>query len=1345
MADPAMPLHRLWTLPDAERDSILDDWNDTVAAAPDRLLHEAFEDRAREQPAAVAITFDGADMTYGELESRSAELARHLRRLGVGPESIVALCLERGFDLVVALLGVMRAGGAYLPLDPEASQERIGFMLEDARPAAVLTSEKLLARVPQYVAPALVLDRDRPRVDEDPAGPVTAGVDGSNLAYVLYTSGSTGRPKGVMVGHEAIANRIAWMQRTYGLRGDDRVLQKTPYGFDVSVWEIFWPLVTGSRLVMAAPGGHRDADYLSRLIQDRGVTVCHFVPSLLNAFLDQFALEDRCASLRLVVTSGEELHVADQRRFFEGIDAELHNLYGPTEAAVDVSSWACRPDATDRTVPIGRPIDNVTLYVLDDRLEPVPVGVRGDLYIGGIALARGYLGRPDLTAERFVPDPFAKPRGQRLYYTGDLARYLPDGAIEFAGRSDFQVKIRGFRIELGEVEAVLGEHPGVAATVVDARSDGAGAKRLVAYVVPDGAPLAANEMKAFLAARLPEYMVPAAYVTLPALPLTATGKTDRKGLPEPDADESLARDYYVAPRTPEEELVAGVWSGALGVDRVGAADRFFDLGGDSIRAIAVVGALRDRGADVSVQDLFVHGSVAELAELLGGRPAATEREPVTPFELLAPPDVANVPEGIDDAYPLSLTQVGMVYEMLSDSRQANYHNVTSYWVRGVGFSLTHLQEAARIAAGRHEIFRTAFDLTSFSEPVQLVHRAAEVEIGFEDLRGLDAAAQDRRVGDFIAAERASSFDLSRPPLYRLYVHVTQDDAWRMSLCECHAILDGWSHNSFVTELLHLYRSLRAGESPEAYEGPPVRFADFVALEREAVGSDDDALFWQDRLERFPALHLPNEVGGEGRGDSVLERLVPFGDLDSALRRAARTCQVPLKSVLHAVHLTVLGELTGQRRFFSGLVSNGRPEVRGGDRVRGLFLNSLPFGIDLDGAETWRALAQAAFAEEIEAWPYRRFPLPEMQRRWGKGAPLLETLFTFVDFHVLDRDLVDLDRTMDASPNEFPLQVILDGQAFLVTADGARLDPAVFEWLCDAYRSALERFAGDPDSAARPEQRRPPANAAPAGGPSPVVESPGVEAHFEPPRTPLETTIAEVWCDLLAIERIGVNDDFRDLGGDSLLLLRTASRLQERGVDVAARHVLERRTIAGLAGLIEETHVTSSGVVRDESFRSLVWLKEDGTLPALFCVHPGGGSTHWYVQLAEQLDCAVAAFEAPGLAGETEPLLVVEDAALLYLDELRRAQPEGPYHLFSWCGGSGVAIEMAARMRAAGEEVAFVLLDPAVDGVDQGALAEQEELFGRCEKLYARLRVGLPEDEAETARGEVFDLLVEAGV
>ncbi|MGW4409819.1 amino acid adenylation domain-containing protein [Nonomuraea sp. NPDC004702] len=575
VASPDVPVGRLDILPDEERKQLAR-WNATEREHPGGTLHELVFAQAERTPDATALVFEGDRLTYRELAERARAVAAGL---DVRVDQPVGVCMERGLDLPVVLLGVLAAGGAYLPLDPSHPAERTRGMLADAGADLVVTA-----------------------ADVRPAPASVVWVREDNLAYVIFTSGSTGRPKGVGVSHRAIVNRLRWMQDTFHLTPQDRVLHKTPTTFDVSVWELFWPLITGATMVIARPGGHRDTAYLRDLIKTENITTTHFVPSMLQAFLEE-------EGIRLpprIICSGEALPPHDL--------PGLHNLYGPTEAAVDVSWHACQPGET--TVPIGRPVDNTTLHVLDAHLQDVPIGTPGELYIGGIQLARGYLGKPALTAERFLP----APNGQRLYKTGDLARWLPTGELEYLGRTDHQIKIRGMRVELGEIEAVLREQPGVTAAAAKLVNG-----RLVGYVVGDVPDLSDA---------LPDFMIPTAWVRLDRLPATANGKLDRAALPAPDRPADLP---WEPPRGAAEIAVAQVWQEVLGLDRPGRHDTFFAVGGDSISSLKVVARLRATGYDVELQQLFTHQAVAELAAVLRPRQAVPETT-AGAFDLLSVAD-----------------------------------------------------------------------------------------------------------------------------------------------------------------------------------------------------------------------------------------------------------------------------------------------------------------------------------------------------------------------------------------------------------------------------------------------------------------------------------------------------------------------------------------------------------------------------------------------------------------------------------------------------------------------------------------------------------------------------------
>jgi amino acid adenylation domain-containing protein len=613
--DPNRHLSALPILTDAERHQLLVEWNATGAEYPrNKCLHELFEAQVERTPDRVAVVFEGEEFTYRELNRRANQLGHYLRALGVGPDVFVGVFMERSLEMVIGLYGIVKAGGTYVPLDPECPPDRVAFMAKDTQVPVLLTQEHLVAKLPPQGARVICLDSEWPTIDGGTADNVPNRTTADNLAYVIYTSGSTGMPKGVMNTHRGICNRLLWMQDAYQMTEEDRVLQKTPFSFDVSVWEFFWPLLVGARLIVARPGGHKESNYLVKLIQEQKITTLHFVPSMLEVFLDEKEVE-QCTSLKRVICSGEALPYELQERFFSKLPAELHNLYGPTEAAVDVAYWACKRQSKQRIVPIGYPVANTQLYILDSHLQPVPVGVIGELYIGGVQVARGYLNRPELTAEKFIPDPFSNVQGARLYRTGDVARYLPGGEIEYLGRTDHQVKIRGMRIELGEIESVLVEHEAVRQAVIMAREDTPGSKQLVAYIVPKGEQsLSIIELRRYLKEKLPEYMVPNAFVALEKFPLSPNGKIDRKALPAPTSLRPQIESAYAAPRTEIEQTITDIWQGVLHLERIGMNDNFFDLGGHSLRMAQVHSRLLEKlQRDLSMLEMFKYPTIRSLA------------------------------------------------------------------------------------------------------------------------------------------------------------------------------------------------------------------------------------------------------------------------------------------------------------------------------------------------------------------------------------------------------------------------------------------------------------------------------------------------------------------------------------------------------------------------------------------------------------------------------------------------------------------------------------------------------------------------------------------------------------
>ncbi len=1076
-------------VPQAEWTRQVVEWNATEVVYPRAAsLHALIEAQVRATPEARAVLFDDAAglhpaLTYRELDARANRLARHLIASGVAPGSLVAVCADRSLEMIVALLAVLKAGGAYVPLDPGYPAARLALMLSDSGAPIVLTQAHLEPLVSCSSARVLCLDASPAPWERESADDPAVAVAPEDLAYVIYTSGSTGRPKGVMNTHAGICNRLQWMQATYRLTSEDVVLQKTSFSFDVSVWELFWPLLSGACLVMARPDGHKDSAYLADVIARERVTTIHFVPPMLQMFLEEPSLAG-CGSLRRVICSGEALPFDLTQRCFARLDAELHNLYGPTEAAIDVTYWPCERGSTLGIVPIGRPIANTQMFVLDAALRPVPIGTPGELHIGGVGLARGYLNRPELTRERFIQSPLSADPGARLYKTGDLARYLPDGAIEYLGRLDNQVKIRGFRIELGEIEAVLGRHDDVGAVVVLARALAGGEKQLVAYVTPaePGGGVDGQALRRHAATTLPEYMVPAAFVVLEAIPLTPNGKVDRQALPAPSDARPQLEQAYVAPRTPAEEALARIWATVLQIEQVGVHDNFFSLGGDSIRSLSVAARARAQGLSFSLQDLFRWPTIAALVAERSPAPALSATPASRPFGLLEAADRARLPAGIADAYPMTALQTGLVFHSELRPGTAIYHDINTVKVRG-RMVPDLFRAAVQHVVDRHPILRTAFRLVGFGQPLQLVYERVAARITFEDLRDLEPEAQTRAFEAFVEREKRWHFDWAEPALVRFFVHILDDSTFWYSLSFHDSTLDGWSASAMDTELFRTYHELLAGKTPSAGE-PPVPYREFVALELEALASPDARRYWLDRLEGGVRTEIPRWTEPASAADGVAIRFhevaVPK-EVSDALKRTAKALAIPIKSVLLAAHMKVLGTLSGSNDVATGLEHNGRPESIGAEQTLGLFLNTVPFRMGL-GHGTWTELIRAAYEAEIELLPFRRYPMSALQQELARGD-LFEAVFNYTHFHVSREasaltgfEVIESGGVLETQyplRAEFDRNVLTDDLALSLHFDVHELTEAQVTAIGACYLSALRLIAADPSSSHEAESLLPP--------------------------------------------------------------------------------------------------------------------------------------------------------------------------------------------------------------------------------------------------------------------------------
>jgi amino acid adenylation domain-containing protein len=621
VANPEQKLEDLPLLTEAERHQLLIEWNDTARAYPlDGCIHHLFEAQVERTPDAPAVLFEEQQLTYHQLNARANQLAHFLKKLGVGPDVLVGICMERSLEMTVALLAILKAGGAYVPLDPGYPSDRLAFMLRDSSMQVLLSQQNLLPKLPEFDLQVICLDAVWHKITQEPEDNPFSGVNAEHLAYIIYTSGSTGRPKGVMMPHRAVCNHLFWYQDQFHLTAEDRILQKTALSFDPSVTEFFAPLMVGAPVVLARPDGQRDSAYLVQTIIQQRISIIQLVPTLLQMLLLEPDFS-QCTSLRYVTCGAEVLPVSDQERFHAVLPIDLYNIYGPTETCIDATLWLCQHGSKQASVPIGRPMANVQTFVLDPYLQPVPIGIPGELYIGGTGLAQGYLNQPALTNERFILNPFSQQAGARLYKTGDVVRYRPDGAIEFVGRRDQQVKIRGFRIEIGEIEAALRQHPALYETVVIAREDIPGDKRLVAYLVTKPEQAATPEqLRIFLQETLPSYMIPSSFVFLDTLPVTSNGKIERKRLPAPDTERGIEQNSFVAPVSAVQHKLVQIWEDVLHAQPIGITDNFFALGGHSLLAARLFAKIEQAfGKKLPLSTLYGGATIAYLAELLQKR------------------------------------------------------------------------------------------------------------------------------------------------------------------------------------------------------------------------------------------------------------------------------------------------------------------------------------------------------------------------------------------------------------------------------------------------------------------------------------------------------------------------------------------------------------------------------------------------------------------------------------------------------------------------------------------------------------------------------------------------------
>ncbi len=957
--------------------------------------------RAAAIPDAVAVVDPRGTVSYAELISGADQTARHLLASGVAPADLVGVCLDRDSSLVTALLGVLRAGCGYLPLDPEYPPDRLGFMLRDSGATTVIGTSEQLARL--SADGVRLIDMADVRTGAG-ASQELPDISARDLAYVIYTSGSTGAPKGVAVEHGQLARLFGAVHQRIPVSETDVWSWFHSMAFDFSAWEIWGALISGGRLVVVSQADARDPAAFLSVLRRSGTTILSQTPSAFHGLLAALDPEHQNWSVRAVVLGGEAVSVpalADVLQGPPGSSPRLYNLYGITETTVHATVKELTSHDLHAGVrsPIGTPLDDLRLAVLDPQRRRVPRGEQGELWVGGAGVARGYVGRPELTAERFVTGLLPEHGPMRWYRSGDLARELPSGEFEYIGRIDRQVKLRGFRVELGEVEAALAGHPAVAAAAVELRD-----ARLVAYLraARHAAPTL-DEIRQWLASRLPGYMIPSSFLSVAALPLTANGKIDRDALGRVPREPLPRRAGPRDPRTEVESALRAIWSDVLGTNIIGRDDSFFAIGGDSMLALRVVTECRDAGIRLAVRDLFAHPTLADLARVVGAVPAGTGGSETGG-------GAAGPVPNADALIPASQMQRGMLFEAARDPDA--YHVVSATRVTSSrDFSEADVRAALSRLAEDNAALRMSFDLLHHQRPMQVVHTAPRLCLDYLDVSTLGTREQEQRISDVFAREHTSHFTEHDFPLWRLACVQVSPTSAEVMLAHHHAILDGWS-------VAHFFGQFSAALSGQPYQAAPVSINEAaVGLEEEAIASADDAAFWRAQSQAWNPLPLSRRAGQGGGFVSAQAHIDT--PLREAIRQTAARWQCSPKHVYLAAHLRAIADFAGWDDYAAtGVVVNGRPELPQAHNSLGMFLNVVPLAVTGFGSN-WADLARAAAAAEARLQPHRWFPQATMVTRFG--IPPLNVCFNYTDFSGTTLRGF-LSRVTETSPNGMPLTV-----------------------------------------------------------------------------------------------------------------------------------------------------------------------------------------------------------------------------------------------------------------------------------------------------------------------------------
>jgi len=1150
---------------------------------------QLFAEQVRRDPGQVAVFSGDAELTYGELNAKANQLARVLRDRGVGRESLVGICIDRSLDMAVGILGILKAGAAYLPLDPDYPEVRLAWLLTDSKVSLVVTKTGLDTRLSTTTVKLILLDACNSQISGNSTADLDEQPEPGDLAYVIYTSGSTGDPKGVMIEHANLANYLLALQLELQLDHTDRYLHTASISFSSSRRQLLLPLSLGATVVVATSEQRKDPLALFAMIKQREVTVMDAVPSFWRNCTDVLvSLDEHTRStlldnrLRLMLSASEPLLSDIPQTWMHGFahPAQHVHMFGQTETAGIVCVYRIpEEDKVQVTaIPIGEPIANTEIYILDEHGQPVPPGTPGELYIGGAGVGRGYLNRPDVSAQKFIEHSHNGPA--RLYRTGDFARLTKAGIIEYVGRQDSQVKVRGFRIELGEIEATLARHPEIKDSAVIARSDANGIQQLIAYFVAREMVPSVSELRAFLSARLPDYMVPSAFVELAALPLTANGKVDKRALPEPGRSRPTLATKYEAPARATEKRLEKIWATVLRVDEIGVHDDFFDLGGHSLLAIQVMARINGQfKIIVPLRTLFECSTIKKLAEKV---------------EALAEKGSAGstIVQRVDRDQPLALSfpQQRLWFIDQLETGSSLYNINKALRLRG-RLDTTRLHRALQSVAARHEVLRTTF-VEHDGQPVQLIVPAIDIPFHVADLTSVSITTRKAELDRLIQSETEKPFDLSRGPLLRITLFRLADDEHVFLLTIHHIISDAWALKLFFQELAKFYE---AEDKNVELSQLPIQYADFAEWQRQNTQGAllaEHLTYWKTQLQGAPfSLNLPSDFAAPdqpcfagGQQSMVLpERLY------QALRDTCRQESVTLFMLLLGAFQILLGVYSGLDDILVGTPVAGRDLIET-EPLIGCFINTLVMRGNLSGNPSLREMLNRTREVSIDAYTHQSVPFEKLveemrPERSLSRSPLFQTMFVLENEAAPDLTLKGMqvetlrlttpsakfDLTLGAIEKAGSLEIWFSYSTDLFAPESVIL-------MLEDFKQTLEAIVANPQQTVSqlPSLRWQPKVAATTVTVSETSGGPRKKPEFVAPRTPIEERLAGIWSAVLHVERVGMFDNFFDLGGHSLLAAQVISRARTTlSVELPLRRIFETPNVAGLAAAIYEMQTAAT--------------------------------------------------------------------------------------------------------------------------------------------------------------------------